>query len=270
MPNKSVRPRSATANDNLPPAKRIKLSVSGAVNRLSRNFVRVINIPTNKYNLGTITSISNVALGVRLSRKLVSDFKKIYSESYKKQIEYVGSTRFMVKNTRGYVKFNTPTASTNDSFTKVTPKMNELDSYIMYHTHPVPPGSGDNIFTLPSLTDFEVYIGVYPYVQANIILEKNGYYVIDLNETDQLIKPNITEFKQFWMNEIFKGGKFNKFVNTYRNIYFFQTSPASWKKTINTYVNDTLLQRFGISVKYYTYSELAPITLLDKTQIMLP
>jgi len=34
-------------------------------------------------------------------------------------------------------------------------------------------------------------------------------------------------------------------------------------------VNDKMLQRFGISVKYYTYGELAPITLLDKTQIML-
>jgi hypothetical protein len=71
------------------------------------------------------------------------------------------------------------------------------------------------------------------------------------------------------MDKIFKGGKFNKYSKVYRGIYFFETSPASWKKTINTYVNDLMFQKFGISVKYYTYDELAPITLLDKTQIML-
>ena len=264
-----ARPRSVTANNNLPPAKRMKLEAENAVNRLARNLARTLNLPENKYNLGTITSISEPSLGVRLSRKLVDDFKKISLKTDKNQAEYVGSARFTVRNTRGYVRFNTPTASTNRSFSRVTPRMNELDSYIMYHSHPVPPDATENTFTLPSLADFEAYIGYYPYIQANIILEKNGYYVIDLIESDQVIKPTIAAVKKFWMDEIFKGGKFNRYSKVYRGIYFFEASPASWKKTINTYVNDKMLQRFGISVKYYTYGELAPITLLDKTQIML-
>ena len=264
------RPRSVTANNNLPPAKRIKLEAESAVNRLARNLAKKLNVPENKYNLGTITGISEPSLGVRLSRKLVDDFKKISLKTDKTQAEYVGSARFTVRNTRGYVKFNTPTVSTNGAFARVTPKMNELDSYIMYHSHPVPPDSGENTFTLPSLTDFEAYIGYYPYIQANIILEKNGYYVIDLIESDQVIKPSVAAVKKFWLDEIFKGGKFNNYSKVYHGIYFFEASPESWKKTINTYVNDKMFQKFGISVKYYTYNELAPITLLDKTQIMLP
>ena len=264
------RPRSVTANNNLPPAKRIKLEAESAVNRLARNLAKKLNVPENKYNFGTITSISQPSLGVRLSRKLVDDFKKISVKTDKNQAEYVGSARFTVRNTRGYVKFNTPTASTNGSFVKVTPKMNELDSYIMYHSHPVPPNSSENTFTLPSLTDFEAYIGYYPYIQANIILEKNGYYVIDLIESDQMIKPTIAAVRKFWIDEIFKGGKFNNYSRVYHGVYFFETSPESWRKTINTYVNDKMRSKFGISVKYYKYSELAPITLLDKTQIMLP
>ena len=264
------RPRSVTANANLPPAKRIKLEVDSAVNRLAKNLARTLNVPGNKYNLGTIINISQPSLGVRLSRKLVDDFKKISTQTDKNQAEYVGSARFTVRNTRGYVKFNTPTVSTNGAFAKVTPKLNELDSYIMYHSHPVPPSATNNTFTLPSLDDFEAYIAYYPYVQANIILEKNGYYVIDLIESDQLIKPTIAAVKKFWLDEIFKGGKFKNFSQVYRGIYFFETSPESWKRTINTYVNDKMLQKFGISVKYYTYNELAPITLHDKTQIMMP
>ena len=264
------RPRSVTANNNLPPAKRIKLEVDSAISRLARNFARKLNVPANKYNLGTITNVSQPSLGIRLSRKLVDDFKKISTQTDKNQFEYVGSVRFTVTNTRGYVKFNIPTVSTNGAFAKVTPKLNELDSYMMYHSHPVPPSATNNTFTLPSLDDFEAYIAYYPYVQANIILEKNGYYVIDLIESDQLIKPTIADVKKFWIDKIFKGGKFNKFSQVYRGIYFFEASPASWKRTINTYVNDMMFQKFGISVKYYTYDELAPITLLDKTQIMLP
>ena len=138
------RPRSVTANANVPPAKRIKLEVDSAVNRLAKNLARTLNVPGNKYNLGTIINISQPSLGVRLSRKLVDDFKKISTQTDKNQAEYVGSARFTVRNTRGYVKFNTPTVSTNGAFAKVTPKLNELDSYIMYHSHPVPPSATNN------------------------------------------------------------------------------------------------------------------------------
>ena len=216
------RPRSVTANANVPPAKRIKLEVDSAVNRLAKNLARTLNVPGNKYNLGTIINISQPSLGVRLSRKLVDDFKKISTQTDKNQAEYVGSARFTVRNTRGYVKFNTPTVSTNGAFAKVTPKLNELDSYIMYHSHPVPPSATNNTFTLPSLDDFEAYIAYYPYVQANIILERNGYYVIDLIESDQLIKPTIASVKQFWLDEIFKSVKFNNYSQVYRGIYFFE------------------------------------------------
>src|SRR6056300_566592 len=92
-----ARPRSVTANNNLPPAKRMKLEAENAVNRLARNLARTLNLPENKYNLGTITSISEPSLGVRLSRKLVDDFKKISLKSDEKQAEYVGSARLLLE-----------------------------------------------------------------------------------------------------------------------------------------------------------------------------
>lgn len=264
------RPRSVAPNTNLPPSKKQKMMVSNAMNKLANNFAKFVNIPSNQYNLGTITSVSEPALGLRLSRKLVDDFKRIYSKSFENQIEHVGSVQFMVKNVRGYVKFNKPTVSTNRSFTKVAPRTNELNSYIMYHTHPIPRDDPDNTFTLPSFDDFSVYINFYPYIQANIILERNGYYVIDLIENDQFKKPSLSDVKNYWTNEIMTSGKFINFSRVYRGIYFYSANPGSWQQTINGFVNSSMMSKFGISVKYYKYSELAPITLLDKTQIMLP
>lgn len=264
------RLRSVATNTNLPPAKTQKMMVNNAMNTLAKNFAKILNIPSNQYNLGTITNVSEPALGLRLSRKLVDDFKRIYSKSFENQIEHVGSVQFMVKNVRGYVKFNNPTVSTNYSFTKVTPRISELNSYIMYHSHPIPRDDPANTFTIPSFDDFAVYINFYPYVQVNIILERNGYYVIDLIETNQFKKPSLSDVKKFWVNEIMRSGKFVNFSRLYRDIYFFVVDPDSWQRTINGFVNSSMMSKFGISVKYYKYSELAPITLLDKSQIMLP
>ena len=45
--------------------------------------------------------------------------------------------------------------------------------------------------TLPSGADMEAYIGTYPNMQANIISDENGYYVVDLIETSGREKPNV-------------------------------------------------------------------------------
>ena len=262
------RPRPVNTNNNVPSAKRMKLMVDSAINKLSRNFNKKVNIPKNKYNLGTITNVNATTMGVRLSRKFVDELKSIYKETYKNQIEHVGSAEFTVKNTRGSVKYTKPTTSTNYNFTKVTPKLKDLDSYIVYHSHPVPPGRND-LFTFPSQADFSSYISLYPYVQANIIIEKNGYYVIDLIESDQFNKPNLNNVMNFLKRDILEMGAFNKVEESYRNIKFWKSDIKTWQKTINGFVDPKMRSKFGISVRYYTYDQLAPITLIDKTKIML-
>jgi len=94
------RPRNNNTS-NLPPAKKAKIIVDRSVDRMINNFTKKLNIPKDTYNLGTITSLTETNLGVRLSRRLVDDLKKVYSESDDRQIEYVGSTQFTVQNTRG-------------------------------------------------------------------------------------------------------------------------------------------------------------------------
>jgi hypothetical protein len=71
----------------------------------------------------------------------------------------------------------------------------------VYHTHPVPKDGGIYV-TLPSDKDLTAYIEFYPYVQANIILEKFGYYVIDLLESDQFNKPDAKKVYQFFIDNV--------------------------------------------------------------------
>ena len=161
--------------------------VNRTLNQLTNSFKR-LNVGRDRYNLGTITNANNRYVSVRLSRLLIDRLKEIYTRTWTQRVEYVGSIPFTVSNTRNYVKFNQPTARTNQQLASVTPTQEELTQYIVYHTHPVPENETP-LFTYPSEPDFRAYIANYPAVQANIILENQGYYVVDLLETN-MDKPN--------------------------------------------------------------------------------
>lgn len=261
------RPRNNN-NTVMPPAKRARVIVDRSIDRMINSFTKKLNIPKDSYNLGTITELTNTNMGVRLSRKLVDDLKKVYQESYDRQIEHVGSTQFTVKNTRGVVKFNTPSKRTNERYNTVNPSIEDSDSYVVYHSHPVPPDNR-SLFTIPSIPDLKAYVETYPIVQANIILEKRGYYVIDLIESDLYKKPTTDEVVNYYKG-LLASAKFEKVMTIHRNIAFFKSDSARWKKTINGYMDKMMRSKFGISIRYYTYDELARITLIDKNKIMLP
>ena len=261
------RPRNNN-NTVMPPAKRARVIVDRSIDRMINSFTKKLNIPKDSYNLGTITELTNTNMGVRLSRKLVDDLKKVYQESYDRQIEHVGSTQFTVKNTRGVVKFNTPSKRTNERYNTVNPSIEDSGSYVVYHSHPVPPDNR-SLFTIPSIPDLRAYVDTYPIVQANIILEKRGYYVIDLIESDMYKKPMVDEVVKYYKG-LLASGKFEEVMTIHRNIAFFKSDSARWKKTINGYLDKMMRSKFGISIRYYTYDELAQITLIDKNKIMLP
>ena len=263
-----VRPRESN-NTNGPPKKKQKLMVDKAVLNLARNFNKKLNTTNTVYNFGTVERVGNVDVTIRLSRKLINDFRAIYKKSFDNQIEYAGSVRFNAKNTRGLVKFNRPTQSTNYNFKVVTPKPQDLSSYIVYHSHPVPQ-SNTKLVTIPSDKDFAAYINFYPYVQANIILEKYGYYVIDLIESDRFKKPNPKQVHQFFMSEVYGRGDFEKYKLVHRNIMFFKVEPKSLQRVINGYTDARMRQQFGISVRYYLYDDDLPkVTLMDRSMIMI-
>jgi hypothetical protein len=140
-----------------------------------------------------------------------------------------------------------------------------MTQYIVYHTHPVPENNKP-LFTYPSETDFRTYISYYPTIQANLILEYQGYYIIDLLETN-MNKPNpdevVAEFNRFLSSREFQRVSVN-----WSNLEYFQTTPDRWKRAVNGYMDPIMRKKFGISIKYYTWDELGEITLLDKNVIM--
>jgi len=244
--------------------RRKMTQINAALNRLSKKFRRV-NIPRNTFNVGTVTSGNDRYLSVRLSRKTIKELQNVYKKTWEQRVEYGGSIPFTLSNTRNYVRFGTPTVSTNQKLTSVTPTQEDMTQYIVYHTHPVPE-QNRTLFTYPSGTDFRTYISYYPTIQANIILENQGYYIIDLIETN-MNKPNpdevVAEFNRFLSSREFQRVSVN-----WSNLEYFQTTPTQWKRAVNNYIDPIMRRKFGISIKYYTWDQLGEITLLDKNVIM--
>jgi hypothetical protein len=244
--------------------RRKMTQINAALNRLSKKFRRV-NIPRNAFNVGTVTSGNDRYLSVRLSRKTIKELQNVYKKTWEQRVEYAGSIPFTLTNTRNYVRFGTPTARTNQQLASVTPTQEEMTQYIVYHTHPVPENNKP-LFTYPSEADFRTYINYYPSMQANLILENQGYYIIDLIETN-MNKPNpddvVTEFNNF-----VRSREFQRVSVNWSNLAYIQTTADQWKRAVNGYVDPIMRRKFGISIKYYTWDELGEITLLDKNVIM--
>jgi len=253
--------RSISARERL---RRKRESVNRAIDQLANNFIR-LNVVRNRYNLGTITNANNRYMTVRLSRILIDRLKEIYTRTWNQRVEYVGSITFTVSNTRNYVRFNQPTARTNMQLATVMPTQEELTQYIVYHTHPVPP-HGTPLFTYPSENDFRAYIDNYPAVQANIILENQGYYVIDLIETNMRI-PNATTVVNLF-KRLMDGRQFQRVRVVWSSLVYISTTAKQWKRAVNNYLDPIMRRQFGISVRYYTWNELGKITLLDKNVLM--
>ena len=244
--------------------RRKMTQINAALNRLSKKFRRV-NIPRNAFNVGTVTSGNDRYLSVRLSRKTIKELQNVYKKTWEQRVEYAGSIPFTLTNTRNYVRFGTPTARTNQQLASVTPTQEEMTQYIVYHTHPVPENNKP-LFTYPSEADFRTYINYYPSMQANLILENQGYYIIDLIETN-MNKPNpddvVTEFNNF-----VRSREFQRVSVNWSNLAYIQTTADQWKRAVNGYIDPIMRRKFGISIKYYTWDELGEITLLDKNVIM--
>jgi hypothetical protein len=244
--------------------RRKMTQLNAAINRLARNFRRV-NIPRNAFNLGTVTGTNGSVLSVRLSRKTIKELQDVYKKTWEQRVEYAGTIPFTLSNTRNYVRFNRPTARTDQRLATVQPTQEEMTQYIVYHTHPVPEHASP-LFTYPSEADFRVYVNAYPNMQANLILENQGYYIIDLIETN-LNKPDIDAvIREF--NRLVRGQEFQRVSVTWSNLAYIQTTPTQWKRTVNNYMDPIMRRKFGISVKYYTWDQLGEITLLDKNVIM--
>jgi hypothetical protein len=101
-------------------------------------------------------------------------------------------------------------------------------------------------------------------MQANIIADQNGYYVIDIMESVSLpmkTLPNLNKVAQVFKNTINSRNLNNKILNSGGTRRYVSTI-EQWKKIIKP-MRDSL-KKLGISLTFYSYSEQAIITLLNK------
>ena len=211
---------------------------------------------------GIITKETEHSVTIKLSREIIRKLKDLYLTSQRDKSEYVGFIN--ATRERNTVKFNSPTRHTNWHPSRVFPPQGTNDNLIVYHSHPVPVSrelSVSNV-TLPSKEDFTYYVRGYPKMQANIILERNGYYMVDLLESDNFMLPNPSAAHDTFINLLV-----NKDINRYQVVgvnlpmLLFTVSINSWQKMFNTYIDKVMRHRYGLSIKYYRYTELPEITL---------
>lgn len=259
---------------------------SGMLGKRKRvnNRNNVSNRPQKRTDLYMIAEVGKVTpdkINIRLPRRIVNELRDLNKKSSRNRWEYAGKIEFRPNPNKSMVKFNNPQRFTSQLRNAITSETYQLlyDSYIAYHTHPTaytPNNLKNNnamnvnnnarkiLVTLPSGADMEAYIGTYPNMQANMISDENGYYVIDLIETTGREKPNAVEVNRT-MEWLRTQPFFQDRYRTLGGYEYFETTLTDWKKSINQELNPFLQRLFGISIKYYGYNDEPAIITFART-----
>ena len=242
------------------------------------------NRPPKRADLTMIAEIGKVTpdkINIKLPRRIVNELRDLNKKSSRNRWEYGGKIEFRPNTNGSMVKFNNPQRFTSQLRNAISAETFQLmqNTYISYHTHPTaytPNNLKNNtamnlnnntrkiLVTLPSGADMEAYIGTYPTMQANMISDENGYYVIDLIETSGREKPNAVEVNRT-MEWLRTQPFFQDRYRTLGGYEYFETTLTDWKKSINQEINPFLQRLFGISIKYYGYRDEPAIITLART-----
>jgi len=267
---------------NMMNINRVRPSMLGKRKRVNNR--NASNRPPKRADLSMIAEIGKVTpdkINIKLPRRIVSELRDLNKKSSRNRWEYGGKIEFRPNTNGSMVKFNNPQRFTSQLRNAISTETFQLmqNSYISYHTHPTaytPNNLKNNtamnlnnntrkiLVTLPSGADMEAYIGTYPTMQANMISDENGYYVIDLIETADRERPNAVEVNRTM--EWLRTQPF--FQDKYRSLggyEYFETTLTDWKKSINQELNPFLQRLFGISIKYYGYNDEPAIITLART-----
>ena len=242
------------------------------------------NRPPKRGDLSMIAEVGKITpniINIRLPRRVINELRDLNKKSSRNRWEYGGKIEFRPNPNGSMVKFNNPQRLTSQLRNAISAETFQLmqNSYISYHTHPTaytPNNLKNNtntnvnnntrkIFvTLPSGADMEAYIGNYPNMQANMISDENGYYVIDLIETTGKERPDAAT-----VNRTMEWLRTQPFFQTRYRVLggyeYFETTLTDWKKSINQELNPFLQRLFGISIKYYGYNDEPAIITLART-----
>jgi len=279
--------RNVNLNRVLPPnmmnINTVRPSMLGKRKRLNNR--NASNRPPKRTDLSMIAEVGKITpdrINIRLPRRIVNELQALNKKSSRNRWEYAGKIEFRPNPNKTMVKFNNPQRLTSQLRGAITAETYQLlyNSYIAYHTHPTaytPNNLRNNttnlntsnntrkiLVTLPSGADMEAYIGTYPNMQANIISDENGYYVIDLIETAGREKPDAVEVNRImeWLRTVEFFQNRNRILGGYE---YFETTLTDWKRAINQEINPFLQRLFGVSIKYYGYNDEPAIITLART-----
>lgn len=239
----------------------------GKRRRVPSNYIPVANSAKRKdlEMVAKVVRVSNTRATIQLPKRVIKELRTINNLSTLKRWEYGGKIDFVSDGNR--VKFNVPTRFTSQQRTQVSGHIVGLfsNSYISYHTHPgistaggdspLPSSTREVYVTLPSGADFEAYIKGYPGMQANLIADRHGYYVIDIIESVEKGQRPVPATVNKHMEWIRQQSFFRSRVFGEDGTEYFATTLRDWKEAINGEINPHMKRMFGISMKYYTYDE---------------
>jgi hypothetical protein len=225
--------------------------------------------------IADVERITTDKVNIRLPRAIINELKRINQLSSTERIEYAGKINFDTsRNGNPQVKFNAPNRMTSGQRDRISGEITELirNYYITYHTHPAATASVVNnrnnnrkrYFTLPSGLDFEAYVNLYPGMQANIIADAHGYYLIDIIETSERNRtPNAKK-----INEAMEGIRKLPFMTSrLRSIggyEYFESTITEWRYTISTELNKYMKDNYGVSIKYHSYRDPTAVVTLKR------
>ena len=246
------------------------------------------NKPIKRRDMSMVADVSRISadkVNITLPRRIVNDLKMINAKSSQERVEYAGKIDFKTStNNYPQVRFNLPNQLTSHQRGLISNELASLITgyYVTYHTHPAAKSRVNNhncnnntrkkLFTLPSGLDFEAYVNNYPSMQANIIADAYGYYVIDIIEASERNGFNPSVFNIYLyrkttanpnlarkINETMEGIRNLEFMRirsrSIEGMEYFESTITEWKYTISTELNKYMKDKYGVSVKYYCYGD---------------
>jgi hypothetical protein len=244
----------------------------------SESSIRKNTLPRKKkrLDLQTITNIGRVSTHyttIKLPKTVIKDLKRVYDKSSYERVEYAGSVKLQAGNTLVKTVMNSPGTSKLRGAVASQNVRKYMFSYLSYHTHPSSIFQSptkinrrtDKFFTTPTLEDLLLYIDYYPEMQANLVLDENGYYVIDIIESVKLNRrPSKTVVRDIYskfQNYMISQGMSVVFEEKY---LYYRSSHSQWKTLFNDFARQ-MLTFSGVSMKYYMWDEEpATITISNK------
>ena len=197
---------------------------------------------------------------VQIPRTAVKKLKHVSELSCKKRWEYAGKIGldgtglvFVTSRDRSRVQV--------EAVNLVWP------SLVSFHTHPSvtkPDRDAHKVFvTLPSKSDFRAFIENYPNMQVNIICDAHGYTVVDMLDSAESGMCPSPDGVERTMTE-FRGRRdVKKLALSEENLEYFLTDMHTWKELINEDLNPILRDRFGVTMRYFTWDDEPPIVRID-------